>query len=74
MKQEIVGRTLLYKQIVSCLIVYFYLFKAENRTTASILLMNRIPPRTVCTSLSPSLREVPLPEGEARGCAEASSS
>ena len=40
-----------------------------HRTTASIPLMNCIPPRTVCTSLSPSLREVPLPEGEARaGC------
>ena len=28
--------------------------------------MNCIPARTVYTSLSPSLREVPLPEGEAR--------
>ena len=36
------------------------------------LIRNCIPPRTVCTSLSPSLREVPLPEGEARGCAETS--
>ena len=27
---------------------------------------NCIPPRTVCTSLSPSLREVPLRSGEAR--------
>ena len=32
--------------------------------------MNCIPPRTVCTSLSPSLREVPLPEGEARAVCE----
>ncbi|MBQ2446335.1 MAG: hypothetical protein II272_07820, partial [Oscillospiraceae bacterium] len=30
------------------------------------LIRNCIPARTVCTSLSPSLREVPLPEGEAR--------
>ena len=30
------------------------------------LIRNCIPPRTVCTSLSPSLREAPLPEGEAR--------
>ena len=30
------------------------------------LIRNYIPARTVCTSLSPSLREVPLPEGEAR--------
>ena len=37
------------------------------------LIRNCIPPRTVCTSLSPSLREVPRPSGEARGCAEASS-
>ncbi|MBQ2445095.1 MAG: hypothetical protein II272_01510, partial [Oscillospiraceae bacterium] len=29
------------------------------------LIRNCIPARTVCTSLSPSLREVPLPEGEA---------
>ena len=30
------------------------------------LIRNCIPAQTVCTSLSPSLREVPLPEGEAR--------
>ena len=34
------------------------------------LIRNCIPPRTVCTSLSPSLREVPLPEGEARAVCE----
>ncbi|MBQ2445713.1 MAG: hypothetical protein II272_04655 [Oscillospiraceae bacterium] len=34
------------------------------------LIRNCIPARTVCTSLSPSLREVPLPEGEARGCVQ----
>ena len=37
------------------------------------LIQNCIPPRTVCTSLSPSLREVPLPEGEARACVQTSS-
>ncbi len=35
---------------------------------------NRIPPRTACTSLSPSLREVPRPSGEARGFVRTSNS
>ncbi|MBQ2445671.1 MAG: hypothetical protein II272_04440, partial [Oscillospiraceae bacterium] len=31
------------------------------------LIRNCIPARTVCTSLSPSLREVPLPKGRGKG-------
>ncbi len=37
------------------------------------LMRSCIPPRTVCTSLSPSLREVPLPKGEASSCVQTSS-
>ena len=34
---------------------------------------NRIPPRTACTSLSPSLREVPLPMGRGKARVQTSS-
>ena len=49
---------------------FLFFHQAPKHPHYLFLIRNCIPVRTVCTSLSPSLREVPLPEGEASGCVQ----